>query len=495
MKINENLPEIIRELENEIAFYKSIADFTYDWELLMSPSGEFLYVSPSCERITGYKPEEFKSDPELFVKIVQDEHKELVLKHIRGKLSGEEIEEIIDFNIITKDGKTKCLQHACRKTYNQSGKLLGFRSSNRDITEMKAAQEKIYKLSAAVVQSPVSIMITDLSGNIQYVNPRFTKVTGYTSEEVIGKNPRMLKSDTKTPEEYKNLWSTILSGNTWEGEFLNRKKNGSDYWELATIAPIKNESDEIISLMAVKEDITLRKEMEKQLREANATKDKFFSVLAHDLKNPFQSIMGFSEMILSDIRSKDYEQLETYGELILKASRQAYNLLVNLLEWSRIQTNRMDYNPELLNVDSITGAILELSSGNINKKKLIVNKSIDHKLTLIADEFMITTVIRNLISNAIKFTPSGGKISITAGIKENQFVFTVADTGVGIKPGDEQKLFLIENNFSTQGTDNESGTGLGLILCKEFIKKHNGEIFVESVYGQGSVFTFNITIS
>jgi len=236
------------------------------------------------------------------------------------------------------------------------------------------------------------------------------------------------------------------------------------------------------------------------LEKANKTKDKFFSIIAHDLKGPFSVVLGFSDILLENHKEYDDLERETYIRYIKDSSDKTYKLLENLLTWAKSQTGRIEFTPEKINIEElITDIILLLEEPAKNKEiKLISNT--ENNLTVNVDENMINTIIRNLVSNAIKFTPKGGNITIkshtTTDENSQQFVeIIVKDSGIGIPPEVQSELFKISTNISTKGTDNEDGTGLGLILCKEFVEKHGGEIWVESEVGKGSEFIFTIPLS
>jgi signal transduction histidine kinase len=252
-------------------------------------------------------------------------------------------------------------------------------------------------------------------------------------------------------------------------------------------------------LFCIDVDLTERKraeeelvELNRKLKELNATKDKFFSIIAHDLKSPFNSILGFSNLLESQIMEKDYQKVEEYARIIQTSSVRAMDLLMNLLEWSRSQTGRMVFKPEILMILPLINQATELLKASAQEKSITISAQLPENITVFADQAMIGTILRNLISNAIKFTYNSGKINISAEQTEEELMVSVRDNGVGIKPEDIEKLFRIDENRSTLGTQNEKGTGLGLILCKEFIEKHGGKIWVESTVGKGSNFYFTI---
>lgn len=232
-----------------------------------------------------------------------------------------------------------------------------------------------------------------------------------------------------------------------------------------------------------------------QLSILNSTKDRFFSIIAHDLRNPFHTVSGFAEVLIKDYKKLPAEKLERYLNLIYASSTSGNNLLENLLQWSRTQTGNISYTPTKINLSAIVEETMNLLEGNARSKNITVQSLIDQNITVFADENMLKTIFRNLISNATKFTPENGSITINYALSGSQVEVTVADTGIGIPPENLSKLFRIDTNVSTKGTANETGTGLGLILCKEFVEKHNGKIWVESENGKGSKFKFTLPMS
>jgi signal transduction histidine kinase len=234
------------------------------------------------------------------------------------------------------------------------------------------------------------------------------------------------------------------------------------------------------------------KESEIKLRELNATKDKFFSIIGHDLKSPFNSIIGFSNLLVEQIKNKDIEGIDEYANIVLKSSNKAMDLLLNLMEWSRSQTGGMQLNPEHFDLVPCINKIILLYVDIAGQKSITIKRILPHKAFVFADNAMICTVLRNLISNAIKFTMPGGKIIVSVLEKQNEIIFSVSDNGVGISKNSIKKLFRIDQSYSTTGTNEETGTGLGLILCKEFVEKNNGKIWVDSVEKKGSTFYFTL---
>jgi two-component system sensor histidine kinase/response regulator len=227
----------------------------------------------------------------------------------------------------------------------------------------------------------------------------------------------------------------------------------------------------------------------KELISLNNTKDKFFSIIGHDLKNPFSTVIGLSELLLDDFDSFEKERLKVFIQQINKFSSNAYALLENLLQWARSQTGKLKISKNLYNLRDVVEDNIDLLSGNAKQKNITINFPNESAFWHF-DINMISTVVRNLISNAIKFTHEDGKIDIRFEERNSKLYVSVADTGMGIAKKDLPKLFKLDVNPTTIGTSDEKGTGLGLILCNEFIERHGGEIWAESEPGKGSIFKF-----
>jgi len=244
----------------------------------------------------------------------------------------------------------------------------------------------------------------------------------------------------------------------------------------------------------IEEQAQLISSKNQELNELNRTKDKFFSIIGHDLGNQFNIIVGFSEMLVSGFRKLDADKLEYHLTNIYNSSRHAHDLLENLLTWAKMQTKGILYNPERFNLNDKIRESIKLLEGAYSRKNIIIEVSGNEELMVFADVNMFSAIIRNLVSNAIKFTPANGLVSILTNEINGFCEISVKDSGVGISDENLQKIFRIDSNHSTLGTSGEKGTGLGLVLSKEFIEKHGGNIWVESEPGNGSQFTFTLPI-
>jgi signal transduction histidine kinase/tetratricopeptide (TPR) repeat protein len=233
---------------------------------------------------------------------------------------------------------------------------------------------------------------------------------------------------------------------------------------------------------------------ENNLKELNATKDKFFSIIAHDLKNPFQSLLGFSETLSTQIDKLEKNDIVEYSRLINESSQNLFNLLSNLLQWAKSQLGNVNVSPSDTNLYDSLDDVLSFLEITANKKKITITNKVPEEVVIFADKHIVSTLLRNLISNAIKFTNIGGEIIISSAKTEKEVSISVKDNGKGISEENLKKLFRIDQEYSTKGTENESGTGLGLILCKDLVTQSNGEIFVESILGKGSNFKFTLPV-
>jgi len=244
-----------------------------------------------------------------------------------------------------------------------------------------------------------------------------------------------------------------------------------------------------LSILEVKDKIY---NDQKQLEKINKSKDRLFSIISHDLKNPFNTILNFSHLLLRNYKQPIPDKAYDFIRRIHKSARCGYTLLENLLQWSRFQTGTIDLVLDTLNMNLLVEQNILLLTENANAKHISLINKLENHVSVLADENMISTVIRNLLSNAIKFTPVNGTITISKELRGNDVVLSISDTGVGMNPQEVKNLFELETNFSKPGTDLEQGSGLGLVICREFIRLNSGKIWAESEEGTGSTFSFCI---
>lgn len=236
-------------------------------------------------------------------------------------------------------------------------------------------------------------------------------------------------------------------------------------------------------------------ESESKLKELNANKDKILSIIAHDLRSPFNGILGFSELLILNINKFEISESEKYLEIINSSAKNTLILLDNLLNWAKSQTNQINFNPQKIALSSIIQEIIEISNSQATVKNISLNYSQSDEIEVYADKNMLMIILQNLTSNAIKFTKTGGHINVVGKLEQNWVEITISDNGIGMKKEIIKKLFDFSTNSTSLGTANEKGSGLGLVLCKEFINKHGGVIWVESEDGKGSDFKFTLPLN
>ena len=343
------------------------------------------------------------------------------------------------------------------------------------------------------------IVLLDSNGIQHFVSNSCERILGYTPEELI--NISVIEKMIHPEDQERTiigLYDIIANSNNGGAQYRHRHKNGSwVYLEAFGTNQINNPWIKYVVLNV--RDITNRKIAEKELEEskvrlseANVTKDRFFSIIGHDLRSPCSSIIGISELLVEQINEKDYDGIENYAKIIHDSSKRAMNLLTNLLDWSRAQTGKIEFNPEHFELVTTINEVVALYIDSAQQKSINISKKLSYNIPVVADEAMIKTILRNLISNAVKFTNPGGEIKIGAEQNEKELIVSVTDNGVGINKENIDKLFRIDYTYSTLGTNNEKGTGLGLLLCKEFIEMHGGKIWAESNEGKGCTFNFSI---
>jgi signal transduction histidine kinase len=289
----------------------------------------------------------------------------------------------------------------------------------------------------------------------------------------------------------------IKNGFIYDSECHFRRKNGDIILCLISIVKviIGHNAYFLSSILNISErklsEIRLQK-LTEELKSSNIAKDKFFSIISHDLKNPFHSINAALKLLLSEEDSFTSDERNVFLRSILTTSERAYSLLENLLLWSREQMGNIEFEPEMIEIMEIVIESIKHLEQNAALKNITITSSVKNNIFVKADRNMIEIVLRNLLANAIKFTGDKGKINIEAFESDGYVRITVIDNGTGILTEDIGKLFRIDHLFSTRGTKGEEGTGLGLIICKDFIEKNEGKIWVESEFGKGSKFTFEL---
>ncbi|GMT44838.1 MAG: hypothetical protein IEMM0006_0670 [bacterium] len=459
---------------------------------------KFLYANPAITHLLGYSEEEMKAMH--FWDIVHPLDRALVKRRGQRRVKKMSVPKNYQFRMLTKTGETRWVDFTAG--YLQfEGKNAGI-GSIHDITKEKQAGEEIRMLSAAVEQSPLSVVITNLDAKIEYVNDSFTRITGYTFQEVVGQNSSILQSGETPQSVYDDLWETLLKGRVWRGEFINKRKNGENYYEYAVIAPIKDEAGKVRRFIAMKEDVTRRKQLEIDLRvakakaeDANRLKAAFLANISHELRTPLNGILGFSELILE---IGEIETIQEMSRYINESGQRLLRTLDMIIAISRLDSGTYEVKKEGLDViaefrNIYTKRLPQAQSKNL---KMILETEFE-RFELLGDRNIISEAIEEIVDNAIKFT-NEGKINLKAGktiIKEREFIyFEIKDTGIGISKKNQESIFEDFRQASTGYGRKYEGNGLGLSLAQKYVELIGGFLKLRSSEGKGSAFTIYIPV-
>lgn len=496
--------------ENSESQLRSITNSAHDAILMMDHQGYISYWNPAAAQILGYSTEEALGKnlhtllcPERYMA-----HHLAAFAEFQRTGCGNAVGKTLELFARRKDGQEIAVALSLSAvflngTWNAVGLL-------RDITEQKRLNASLRMLSAAVEHSPVSIIITDRDGHIEYVNPKTCQMTGYTFEELRGQNPRIMKGPTHPPEFYKKLWETILSGCEWYGEFHNRRKDGSLVWVMASISPIFDEKGVITHFVGVREEIQKQKQLQEELaniaqlekvardraEQANSAKSEFLASMSHEIRTPLNAVIGMSDLLAET--SLDAEQ-SGYLSVINSAGETLQGLIDDILDLSKIEAGMLRLDSTPFDLRESVRQLTDIISLKASMKGVTFSSAVNSDIPdwLMGDSLRLRQVLINLVGNAVKFTDSGGSVSlelepVRSSDTDVLIKFTVTDTGIGIAP---EKLGTIFDNFSqadSSTTRRYGGTGLGLAISRHLVGMMGGEIAVESTPGQGSCFHFTV---
>lgn len=379
-----------------------------------------------------------------------------------------------------------------------------------NIIRRKKAEKELknleQRMQLALQLTASSIFEDNFKTGEAIISPAAFVKMGYTPEEI----PKTLEAlaTYSHPDDFSAIQKAIDKHASGESEnyyceYRMKSKNGDWIWHYGSGKIIEYDSDgKPLKLIGLSQDITERKATEEkilkyaeELKATNASKDKFFSIIAHDLKSPFLGLLGFSNVLSKNLDELSTDEIKKYAGYINKATRSVYELIEQLLAWSRLQTGRIEFLPQNINLKELCESTIGVLINNARSKNIELLNDIPEDSLLFADENMLRSILHNLVSNAIKFSNRGGVVRICTKQLNGFLAISVIDYGVGIKNSDLSKLFKLDEQLTTKGTAGEEGTGLGLVLCKEMVAKHNGEIFAESEIGKGSTFTFTMPVA
>jgi PAS domain S-box-containing protein len=379
---------------------------------------------------------------------------------------------------------------------------------NAQSDKLRKFNEELERLSLVASKTDNTVIIMDGNGNFEWANDAFEKKYKMdldTFRKEHGDNLRDNSSHHNISAILNQVYIT-RKPYTYNSKFID--KSGTELWNQTNIFPVLDASDEVSNLILIDSDITDLKIAEKQikkqheeielqareLQKTNATKDRLFSIIAHDLKNPFHSILGFTEILQQQYDDITPEKQQEFLNMIHASTQSAYELLENLLDWARTQTKKLNFNPVRLQLRDLAGEVISLQSLQASVKNITLVNDIESDTLVYADRNMLNTVIRNIVGNAVKYTREGGRVSLSARKNSTNVELMITDNGIGISESERTSLFDLERMNSSAGTSGETGTGLGLIVCHEFMKLNHGQIRVDSEPGKGSTFTLTLPV-
>jgi PAS domain S-box-containing protein len=413
----------------------------------------------------------------------------------------------MDQNVVAKDGKLiPCILTGVRLTTKDRQYIMGV---GIDISLRKAAEEKLNENEAQLRSLfntiPDLVWLKDARGVYLACNESFERYMNRSESEIIGKTDFDLL-EQKRAEIFHKQDDEVISGGKaiFSEEWTVIDENGTKAYVETIKTPVFNSRGKFVGVLGIGHDMTDRKKAEaeiksanEQLRKINAEKDKFFSIVAHDLRNPFTSFLGLTQILNENLRGFSLDQIEEMTGVLNKSANNLFQLLENLLSWANMQQGHIPYEPEMISLHELVKDVIEQSIQEpAQVKKIKVRYEVSPEIRVFADKNMIQTVIRNLLSNAVKFTYKNGKIMLSVLKAGSAFVeVEIEDSGMGMGKEILENLFVLNANTSRPGTNGEPSTGLGLLLCGEFIAKHGGRIWVESEEGKGSVFHFTLPVN
>ncbi len=365
------------------------------------------------------------------------------------------------------------------------------RKLKQEIEERVKAEKELNKFLQIIEQSQASIILTNLDGKILYVNPHSTSETGYLKDELIGNTPSVFKSGHQSKEFYEELWSTIKSGNTWQGEFLNKKKNGDFFWESAVIAPIFDEDENIKFFASIKQDITEKVKVQEKLiiaqkeaNEANEAKSDFLAKMSHEIRTPMNAVLGMMYLLE---KTKLTQDQRNYLKKANIAANSLLGIINDILDFSKIEANKMEIKNSEFNIYELINDIMSVMSNKAEDKNIELITKFDDKIPvyIISDRLRLAQILNNLVSNAIKFT-NAGEVIVSANLYKKEsskkvvLKFCVQDTGVGISKENQKCLFNEFVQVDNSATRSFYGTGLGLAISRKLSNMLGGDIWVES---------------
>lgn len=455
---------------------------------------QLIDLNHSFEKYFGYPSSEFSNNPKKWLEIVHPEDRHIAIRSGEQLASSGNAE--CEYRIIKANGNILWLHERKSIVYDINGNAVQMGGVASDVTEKKFLEEQLRLKDYAIEHSPSAVAFTDLNGNITYINNEYLKLFGYVdSSEILGKHmSEFVPHDNTTEQSLEKLKKEkVYIENT-----KTKRKDGSIFHTIILASPVIHEQ-KTLCLMAVFTDITKLKEMEVNLKKSeakllksNQEKDKFFAIIAHDLKAPFNGMLGLLNILSDSYHKYSDEQRLNIIKASHESAQEAYSLLLDLLEWAKLQNNYFEINKETIDIHKIIEDNIKLYLNITQVKEISIKNNIEKGTVIEIDLNSINTLVRNLLMNAIKFTPKGGDVEFDFKDLNGISELSVKDTGIGMSKATISNLFKLDGNMTMPGTNNEKGTGLGLLICNEIVTTNNWEMDVESQLGDGSLFRISI---
>ena len=494
----------IQEAETKLRLsestYRGILDSLSDAIYILDKDGCFLDVNIAAQELYNYDKEYFLHKTPEFLSAPGLNDLVQTFGYIQEAYNGNPVR--YEFWGLRKDGSIfpKEIRLTPGMWFGQKVII----AVGREMTDRKQAEEALriseekYRLLVQYSSDPIFSFNPDES--YRYVNDAFAKQFGKKPEEIIGKTPFDIFPHEEAEKRLRLVRNVFLTGDKGEIEVKVVNINGEDKYYLTMADPIKDKNGNILWVTCISKDITKRKIAEEELKLKNellkassAEKDKFFSIVAHDLRGPMNGFLGLTAIMSDDIEELTAIELKEIATTMRTSAVNIYRLIENLLEWSKMQRGKTSFDPQPMFLKSSLTKSIELMKDTANRKGIELRISIPNQNVVYADIHMLETIIRNLISNAIKFSFKGGLIEVSASKTEDEMMrIIVKDFGIGMDKEMVSKMFNLTENINRKGTEGEPSTGLGLILCKEFVEKQGGKIWAESTEGEGTSFIFTL---
>jgi PAS domain S-box-containing protein len=483
----------------------------WEWDLATNE----VYFSPFGKADLGYADAEILNDLSSLEKLIHPDDFKTANINLQNFLSSEADYFENEFRMRHKDGHYLTILSKATKQFDESSsKLFRLIGTQIDVTEIREISRQLresearFRLMAENMIDVVWVLNLDQK-RFTYISPSVFSLRGFTAEEALNQDLAFgingLGNSVDVLSSYQDR-AVLMKENDDLEEFFTDEvqlpcKNGDLIW-VEIISRYQYNNDGEFEVLGVTRKIEERKRFEKlimdkndQLHDINSVKDKFFGIIAHDLRNPFLAINGMSELLLDNYKIFDQEKTIKYISSIASSSKNASQLLENLLLWAKSQSDTIQYIEEDIVLEVLLNNIVNELSANLSAKDMTINIEMNNPEIIKADRFMLSFIIRNLAGNAIKFSKRNDLIKIRSYRDKDKAIICVSDSGIGISLNDQKKLFKISDKFTVPGTENELGSGLGLLLCKEFVERNRGEIWVESEVGQGSSFYFSLSLA